>query len=183
MVGQVLGHFGVGERLGAGGMGVVYRARDTWLERDVAIKVLPAATLADDAARGRFRKEALALARLNHSNIGTVFDFNSEHGVDFLVMELVVGESLEDAIARGPLAERDVVALGIQIASALEEAHERRIIHCSPGRRCAGTASSFVGCVPNGFLATCAACHFVPHSSTPLSSWTPLASSIQESHE
>lgn len=129
MVGQVLGHFRIGERLGAGGMGVVYRARDTRLERDVAIKVLPAATPADDAARRRFRKEALALARLNHPNIGTVFDFNSEHGVDFLVMELVVGESLENAIARGPLAERDVVALGIQIASALEEAHERRIIH------------------------------------------------------
>ena len=70
MVGQILGHYRIGERLGAGGMGVVYRARDTRLERDVAIKVLPVATLADDAARGRFRKEALALARLNHPNIG-----------------------------------------------------------------------------------------------------------------
>jgi len=129
MVGQVLGHYRIGERLGAGGMGVVYRARDTRLERDVALKVLPAPTLADDATRGRFRKEALALAQLNHPNIGTVFDFNTENGVDFLVMEFVVGESLKDQIARRPLAERDVVALGIQIASALEEAHERRIIH------------------------------------------------------
>ena len=130
MVGLVLGHYRIGDRLGAGGMGVVYRARDTRLERDVALKVLPAATLADDTARGRFRKEALALARLNHPNIGTVFDFNTENGVDFLVMELIVGESLDDQIARLPLAERDVAALGIQIASALEEAHERRIIHC-----------------------------------------------------
>jgi Tol biopolymer transport system component len=129
MVGQVLGHYRIGDRLGAGGMGVVYRARDTRLERDVALKVLPAATLADDAARGRFRKEALALARLNHPNIGTVFDFNTENGVDFLVMELVAGESLQDQIARRPLPEKDVVALGIQIASALEEAHEQRIIH------------------------------------------------------
>lgn len=125
----VLGHYRLGDRLGAGGMGVVYRARDIRLEREVALKVLPAATLADDVARGRFRKEALALARLNHPNIGTVFDFNTENGVDFLVMELVEGASLADQIAGRPLAEKDVVALGIQIASALEEAHERRIIH------------------------------------------------------
>src|SRR5262245_52415067 len=95
VVGQVLGHYQIHERLGAGGMGVVYRARDTRLERDVALKVLPAARLADDAARARFRKEALALARLNPPNICTVFDFNTENGVDFLVMELVVGESLD----------------------------------------------------------------------------------------
>ena len=129
MVGRTLGHYRIGEPLGAGGMGVVYRARDTRLERDVAIKVLHAATLGDDAARARFRKEALALARLNHPHIGTVFDFNTEHGVDFLVMELVSGESLDRKIAGRPLPEKEVIALGIQIASALEDAHEQRIIH------------------------------------------------------
>jgi len=129
VAGQTLGHYCIGERLGAGGMGVVYRARDTRLERDVAIKVLPAAALADQVDRARFRKEALALARLNHPYIGTIFDFNSVGGVDFLVMELVHGESLAQKIGARPLSETQVVALGIQIASALEDAHEQRIIH------------------------------------------------------
>jgi serine/threonine protein kinase len=129
MAGQTLGHYRIGEKLGAGGMGVVYRARDTRLERDVAIKVLPAAAFADLADRARFRKEALALARLNHPNVGTIFDFNSVNGVDFLVMELVHGESLAQKIGARPLSETQVVALGIQIASALDDAHEQRIIH------------------------------------------------------
>ena len=76
-IGQTLGHYRIVEQIGAGGMGVVYRARDEQLERDVAIKVLPVGTLADEAARKRFRKEALALAKLNHPNIATIFEFSS----------------------------------------------------------------------------------------------------------
>jgi TolB-like protein len=129
MIGQNILHYRVIARVGAGGMGEVYRARDTRLERDVAIKVLHATSLGQEEARTRFRKEALTLARLNHPNIGTVFDFCTENGVDFLVMELVAGVSLRERIAGRPLAERDVIALGIAIASALEEAHEQRIIH------------------------------------------------------
>ena len=91
MIGKTLSHYRVVEKIGAGGMGEVYRAHDERLERDVALKVLPTSTLADEAARRRFRKEALALSKLNHPNIATVFDFDTQDGVDFLVMELVEG--------------------------------------------------------------------------------------------
>jgi eukaryotic-like serine/threonine-protein kinase len=129
VIGKDIAHYKVTARIGAGGMGEVYRARDTRLEREVAIKVLPAATLGDDAARSRFRKEALALARLNHPHIGMVFDFNTLEGRDFLVMELVEGESLSAKLKPGSLPEPEIVRLGAQIASALEEAHARNIIH------------------------------------------------------
>jgi eukaryotic-like serine/threonine-protein kinase len=129
MIGQTLGHYRVLEKLGAGGMGVVYRARDEQLERDVALKVLPSGTLSDDSARRNFRKEALALAKLNHPNIETVYEFGSQEGTDFLVMEYVPGNTLAQRLARGPLAEKEIVALGMQIAAALEEAHERGIVH------------------------------------------------------
>src|SRR5579863_2757619 len=91
IVGQVLGHYRVLEQIGAGGMGLVFRASDQQLERDVAIKVLPPGMLADDEARKRFRREALTLAKLNHPNIGTVYEFGSQDGFDFLVMEYVSG--------------------------------------------------------------------------------------------
>jgi serine/threonine protein kinase len=84
MLGESLGHYRVLEKIGAGGMGVVYRARDLHLARDVAIKVLPAGTLADEAARRRFRAEAEALARLNHPHIATIHDFDTQNGTDFL---------------------------------------------------------------------------------------------------
>jgi eukaryotic-like serine/threonine-protein kinase len=82
LVGQTLGHYRIIEQIGAGGMGVVYRAHDEQLDRDVAIKVLPVGTLADEGARKRFRKEALALAKLNHPNIATIFEFSSQNGKD-----------------------------------------------------------------------------------------------------
>ena len=91
LIGQILGHYRILEQIGAGGMGVVYRAHDEQLERDVAIKVLPVGTLADEAARKRFRKEALALAKLNHPNIATVHEFGSQNGKDFLVTEYIPG--------------------------------------------------------------------------------------------
>jgi len=95
MLGQTLGHFRILEKIGAGGMGVVYRARDEQLDRDVALKVLPAGALADDASRKRFRNEALALAKLTHPSIGTVHEFSTHDGLDFLVMEYVPGSTLD----------------------------------------------------------------------------------------
>ncbi|HXN22436.1 MAG TPA: protein kinase [Candidatus Dormibacteraeota bacterium] len=129
MIGQTLGHYRITEKLGAGGMGVVYRARDERLERDVALKVLPAGALRDDAARRQFRKEALVLAKLNHPNIETVYEFDTEDGIDFLVMEYVPGKTLADRLSSGALPEKEVIALGMQIAAALEDAHERGIVH------------------------------------------------------
>ena len=129
MTGQTLGHYLVAEKIGAGGMGVVYRARDSRLERDVAIKVLPAGMFAHPDARRRFRNEALALARLNHPNICSVFDFNSEDDVDFLVMEYVPGLSLDKRLAESSLPLEEVQRLGVQLAAGLAAAHEQRIVH------------------------------------------------------
>src|SRR5579864_8003118 len=129
MLGKMLSHYRIEEQIGAGGMGVVYRARDERLNRDVALKVLPSGTLLDEAARKRFRNEALALSQLNHPNIATVHDFDTQDGVDFLVMEYVKGESLAERLAGGALAEKEVATLGVQIAEALEEAHEQCVVH------------------------------------------------------
>jgi serine/threonine protein kinase/Tfp pilus assembly protein PilF len=129
MIGQTLTHYRIVAKIGAGGMGEVYQARDERLERDVALKVLPASALADKTARNRFRKEALALSKLNHPNIATIFDFDTDGGVDFLAMEYVVGETLAQKIAGASLSEKDVLAIAVQIADALEEAHEHGIVH------------------------------------------------------
>jgi serine/threonine protein kinase/tetratricopeptide (TPR) repeat protein len=129
MIGQTLGHYRIIEKVAAGGMGVVYRAHDEQLERDVALKVLPSGTLGNDASRRQFRKEALALAKLSHPNIETVYEFDTQDGIDFLVMEYVPGNTLAERLAAGPLPEKEVVALGMQIAAAMEEAHSRGIIH------------------------------------------------------
>ncbi len=129
MLGQTLSHYRILHRVAAGGMGVIYCARDERLERDVALKVLPEGSLADAAARARFRNEALALSRLNHPAIATIFDFDSEDGTDFLVMEYVSGTTLSEKIAAGALPEAEVLDLGVQIAEALESAHEQGVIH------------------------------------------------------
>ena len=129
MIGQTIGHYLVTEQIGAGGMGIVYRARDQRLNRDVALKVIPPEKFGDDAPRKRFRKEALALAKLNHPNIGTVYDFDTEGDIDFLVMEFIQGETLGQRIAKGPLPEKEWIAISLQIAAALEEAHEHGIVH------------------------------------------------------
>ena len=127
--GTKLGPYEILSRLGAGGMGVVYRARDARLERDVAIKVLPLGLLADKATRKRFRKEALALAKLNHPNIAAVYDVGEQEGTDYLVMECVPGRSLAEEAGSSSLPEKEAVELGLQIATALEEAHEHGIVH------------------------------------------------------
>jgi serine/threonine protein kinase len=129
MIGKTLGHYSIVAKMGAGGMGEVYKARDHKLERDVALKILPTGSLIDESARKRFRKEALALSKLNHPNIATIYDFDTVDGVDFIAMELVTGETLAEKAAIGALPEKEVVALASQIADALEEAHEHGIVH------------------------------------------------------
>ncbi len=129
MLGRTISHYRIVAKIGAGGMGVVYRAHDEQLERDVAIKVLTPGTLANDAARRRFRREALALAKLNHPNIESVYEFGSEDGVDFLVMELISGVALANKLAGGALAEKEVLRLGSQLADGLQSAHAQGIIH------------------------------------------------------
>src|SRR3989304_2806167 len=108
MIGQPLGRYRVIEKVGAGGMGEVYRAHDERLDRDVALKVLPAGALTDEAARRRFRKEALALSKLNHPHIETIHDFDTQEGRDFLVMEHVAGETLDRKLRAGALEEEQV---------------------------------------------------------------------------
>jgi serine/threonine protein kinase len=129
IIGRTLGHYRVLEQIGAGGMGIVYRARDERLERDIALKVLPPGTLADDCARKRFRKEALALSCLNHPNIATAYDFDTQEGIDFLVTELVPGITLDRKLVAGPLPEKVVVQIGLQMADGLEAAHHEGVIH------------------------------------------------------
>ena len=129
MVGQTLRHYRILRQIGAGGMGVVYLAHDERLERDVALKVLPAGTLANEAARKRFRREALTLSKLNHPNIATVFDFDAEDDTDFLVTEYITGVTLDAKLAGGPLPWKEVVRLGRQLAEGLQAAHAEGIVH------------------------------------------------------
>ena len=129
MVGQTLSHYRILEQIGAGGMGVVYRASDERLERDVAIKVLPVGTLADESARQRFRKEALTLSKLNHPNVATVHDLDSQGGVDFLVTEYISGITLDAKLAAGALPEQEVIRLGMQLSEGLKAAHQQNIVH------------------------------------------------------
>src|SRR5947208_2959133 len=129
IVGQNLSQYRILEQIGAGGMGVVYRAYDERLERDVALKVLPPGALANENTRKRFRKEALALAKLNHPNIATIHEFDTQSGIDFLVMEYVDGATLTEKLNKGALPEREVLALGEPILKTLENAHEQGIVH------------------------------------------------------
>jgi tetratricopeptide (TPR) repeat protein/TolB-like protein len=129
MIGQTLGHYRIIEKIGAGGMGEVYRAHDEQLERDLALKVLPIGTLANESARKQFRKEALALAKLNHPNIETIYEFSSADGVDFLAMELIPGHTLSEKLKNGPLDEREIVRLSLQVADGLAAAHLQGIVH------------------------------------------------------
>ena len=135
--GQRLGVYQVQALLGAGGMGEVYRARDTKLERDVAVKVLPHAFTSDPERLARFEREARMLAALNHPNIGAIYGFEEAEGIRFLVLELVDGQTLADTLAdvsrqrsQGPgLPIRDALSIARQIAEALDIAHEKGIIH------------------------------------------------------
>jgi len=129
LVGSELDHYRIVEKIGAGGMGEVYRAHDEHLSRDVAIKVLPPGTLTDESARKHFHKEALILSQLNHPNVATIHDFDTEHGVDFLVMEYIPGITLSEKVAAGALPEKEVLRLGVQLAEGLAAAHEHGVVH------------------------------------------------------
>jgi serine/threonine protein kinase len=127
--GTPLGPYEIVSPLGAGGMGEVYRARDTRLGREVAIKVLPQHLSDQPEVRARFEREARTVSALNHPHICTLYDVGREGGTDFLVMELVEGETLAQRISRGALPSGDVLRIGSQIADALDRAHRAGVIH------------------------------------------------------
>ena len=127
--GSRLGPYELLAPIGAGGMGEVWRAKDTRLDRSVAIKILPAGFAEDEERRQRFEREAKAISSLNHPHICTLFDVGHERDAHFLVMELLEGESLADRLQKGPLPLDQVVRLGAQIADALDAAHKQGIVH------------------------------------------------------
>jgi serine/threonine protein kinase len=129
VIGQILGPYQILAKLGTGGMGEVYRARDTKLKRDVAIKVLPAAFARDPDRLARLQREAEVLATLNHPNIGAVYGFEETATASGIVLELVEGPTLGDQIAHGPVPLAEALAIAKQIADALDAAHEKGVIH------------------------------------------------------
>jgi tetratricopeptide (TPR) repeat protein len=128
-IGGLLGHYRILEQVGEGGMGVVFRARDEQLDRDVALKILPPGTFPNDNARKRFRREARLLAKINHPNVAMAFDYGQQDGTDYLVTEYVDGVTLDVRLANGALPQKTVIQLGIQLAKGLAAAHRGQIIH------------------------------------------------------
>src|SRR5438309_2538973 len=124
-----LGPYEILGPLGAGGMGVVYRARDTRLEREVAVKVLPDAFVNDPDRRARFEREAKAVAALSHPNILAIHDFGRHEGVTYAVTELLEGETLREMLTKGSFSFRRATDCSLQIAQGLAAAHERGIVH------------------------------------------------------
>ena len=129
MIGRTLSHFKITAKLGEGGMGQVYRAEDSKLGREVAIKVLPEAFAADEERLARFEREARVLATLNHPNIAAIYDLAEDGGTHFLVLELAEGEDLAARLSRGPIPVKSALPQALQIAEALEAAHEKGIVH------------------------------------------------------
>jgi Tol biopolymer transport system component/predicted Ser/Thr protein kinase len=129
LAGCTLSHFRIGEKIGGGGMGTVYRAWDEHLHRDVAFKILKAGRLGNESARSRFKKEAFSLAKLNHPNIAAVYDFDTKDGIDFLVMEYVHGSTLTRKLSERPLSEKEIVRLAMQLADGLAAAQANNIVH------------------------------------------------------
>jgi serine/threonine protein kinase len=129
MIGKTLGHYEIAAPLGRGGMGEVYQAKDRKLGRDVAIKVLPEEFAGDADRVARFEREAKLLASLNHPNIAAIYGLEESDGTDFLVLELVEGETLADRLKGGPIPVEEALKLALQIADALEAAHDKGVIH------------------------------------------------------
>ncbi|HWJ48161.1 MAG TPA: serine/threonine-protein kinase, partial [Candidatus Udaeobacter sp.] len=127
--GTKLGPYEIQSPLGAGGMGEVYRARDTRLDRTVAIKILPSHLSEDAEAQQRFEREARTISSLNHPNICTLYDVGHQDGVHFLVMEYLEGETLADRLCKGPLPISQVLKYGIEICEGLEKAHRGGVVH------------------------------------------------------
>jgi serine/threonine protein kinase len=129
LIGRTLSHFEITAKLGEGGMGEVYRATDSTLGREVAIKVLPEAFTADPERLARFEREARVLASLNHTNIAAIHEVGEQEGTHFLIMELAAGDTLAERIERGPIPLDEAIQIALQIAEGLEAAHEQGIIH------------------------------------------------------
>ena len=129
MIGRTIAHFEILDKLGEGGMGVVYKARDSHLDRFVAIKVLPPERVADPERKRRFVQEAKAASALNHPNIITIYDIDQAEGIDFIAMEYVEGKTLDRLIARHGLRVNEALKYAVQMAAALAKAHSAGIVH------------------------------------------------------